>query len=51
MNCIKSVCNNFESMSDNVKKDLQFDKSKNKVNLEATVSYIKNSERFSGSLF
>ena len=51
MNCIKSVCDNFESMSDNVKKDLQFDKNKNKVNLEATTSYIKNSERFSGSLF
>ena len=51
MNCIKSVCDNFESMSGNVKKDLQFDKNKNKVNLEATTSYIKNSERFSGSLF
>ena len=39
-------------MPDNVKKDLllfgnsRFDKNKNKVALEATISYLKNSGRF-----
>ena len=53
MNSVKSVCDNFESMPDNVKKvlllfgDSQFDK----VVLEAAVSIIKNPGRFSGSLF
>ena len=48
---------NFDSMSDNVKEDLllyghsQFDENKNKVILKATINYIKNTERFSGSLF
>ena len=57
MNSVKSVCDNFESMPDNVKKDLlsfghsRFDENKNKVILEATISYVKNSGRFSGSLF
>ena len=57
MNSVKSVCDNFESMPDNVKKDLPLfgysrcDENKNKVILEATTSYIKNSGRFSGSLF
>ena len=59
MNSVKSVCDNFESMPDNVnvKKDLplfsdsRFDENKNKVILEATISYIQNSGRFSGSLF
>ena len=43
-------------MTDNVKKDLllfsdsRFDKNKNKLTLETTVSYIKNSKTFSGSL-
>ena len=41
MNSVKPVCNNFESMPDNVKKDLllfgdsRFDENKNKVILEA----------------
>ena len=54
MNSLKSVCDNFESMSDNVKKDLllfgdsRFDENKNKVILGATISYIK---KISGSLF
>ena len=53
MNSVKSVCDNFESMPDNVKKDLllfgdsRFDENKNKVILEATISYIKNSGRSS----
>ena len=47
MNSVKPVCDNFESMPDNVKKDLllfgdsRFDENKNKVILEATKSYIK----------
>ena len=57
MNSVKSICDNFHSMSDNVKEDLplygdsQFDENKNKVVLKATINYIKNSERFSGSHF
>ena len=44
-------------MSDSVKedwllyRDTRFDKNKNKVILKATINYIKNTERFSGSLF
>ena len=57
MNSVKSVCDNFESMPDNVKKDLlligdsRFDENKNKLIPKATISYIKNSGRFPGSLF
>ena len=57
MNSVKSICDNFDSMSDNVKEDLllygdsRFDENKNKVILKATINYIKNTERFSGSLF
>ena len=53
MNSVKPVCNNFESMPDNVKKDLllfgdsRFDENKNKVILEATISYIKGFGGFS----
>ena len=49
MNSIKSICDNFESMPDNVIKDFllygvsRFDEHKNKVILEATIGYIKNS--------
>ena len=44
-------------MPNNVKEDLllygdsRFDENKNKVTLKATISYIKNAERFSGFLF
>ena len=44
MNSVKSVCDNFEIMSDNVKNDLllfgdsRFDENKNKVILEAIIS-------------
>ena len=57
MNSVKSICDNFEFMSDSVKedwllyRDTRFDKNKNKVILKATINYIKNTERFSGSLF
>ena len=45
MNSVKSVCDNFESMPDNVKKNLllfgdaRFDENKSKVRLEATIIY------------
>ena len=48
---------NFDFMSENNKKDLLlfgdswFDENKNKVILEAIFNFIKNSERFTGSLF
>ena len=57
MNSIKSVINNFESFSDNDKVEILLygdshsDNNKNKYILEATLNYVKNSERFSGSLF
>ena len=57
MNSVKSICDNFDSMSDNVKEDLVlygdlcFDENKNKVILKATINYIKNNERFSEYLF
>ena len=56
MNSAKSTCDNFDSMSENVKEDLllysvsRFDEDKNKVIFKATISYIKNTERVSGSL-
>ena len=57
MNSVKSGYNNFESLSDNAKKDVLLygdpflDQNKNKLILEATINYIKISERFSESLF
>ena len=57
MNSVKSVLDNFESLSDNIKKEIllygdsRLDNNKNKFILEATLNYIKISERFSGSLF
>ena len=57
MNSVKSVYNNFESLSDNAKKDVLLygdpflDQNKNKLIFEATINYIKISERFSESLF
>ena len=57
MNSVNSVVQNFEFMSENNKKDLllfgdsRFDENKNKVILEETLTIIKMSERFTGSLF
>ena len=58
MNSVKSVTDNFESLPDNDKKDIILygdshldDNNKNKYILEATINYIKSSERLSGSLF
>ena len=57
MNSVKSVIINFESMTDNRKRDTLlygdscFDENKNKFILKATINYLKSSERFSGSHF
>ena len=57
INNVKSISDDFESFSDNVKRDIllygnsRFDTNKNKLILEAAIIYIKNTERFSGSLF
>ena len=46
MNSLKSICDNFESLSENIKDlllygDSQFDENKNKIILKATISYKK----------
>ena len=57
MNSVKSICNNFESMTDNNKitlllyGDSRFDENKNKFILQSSIKYIKTTERFSGSFF
>ena len=57
MNSVKSVLDNFESLSHNTKKEIllygdpRLGNNKNKFILEGTLNYIKTSERFSGSLF
>ena len=57
MNSVKSLIINFESMTDNKKRDIllyglsRFDENKNKIILGANMNYLKNSERFSRSLF
>ena len=57
INSVKSICDHFDSMSDNVKEDLllyddsRFDENKHKVISKETINYVKNTERFSGSLF
>ena len=57
MNTVKSILGNFGSLSNNVKKDIllygdsSLDGNKNKFILEATLTYIKSTDRFSGSIF
>ena len=57
MNSVKSILENFESLSDNVKNDILLygdsclDRNKNRFILEATLAYIKSTDRFSGSIF
>ena len=57
MNSVNSVLYNFESLSDINKKEILLygdpwlDNNKNRIIVEATLNYIKVSERFSGSLF
>ena len=52
-----SRLNEHRSLSDNVKKDIllygdsRLDGNKNKFILEATLTYIKSTDRFSGSIF
>ena len=56
MNCVKSILENFESLSDNVKKDIllygdsRLDGNKTKFILEATLTYIESTDKFSGSI-
>ena len=57
INKMKYIFEDFASLSDNAKKDLllfgkpHFEINKNKFILQATLFYIKSTERFSGSLF
>ena len=57
MNSVKSILENFESLSNNVKKDILLygdsclEGNKNKFILEATLTYIKSTDIFSGSIF
>ena len=57
MNTVNSIHENFDSLSDNNKKDVLLfgdpssDGNTNKFILEATLLYIKSTERFPGSLF
>ena len=56
MNSVKSIFESFESLFDGVKKDIllygdsRLDGNKNKFILEATLTYIKSTDRFSGSI-
>ena len=57
MNSVKLIVPNFESLTDNNRIDIllhgdsRFDENENKIILEATINYQKNSARFSGFLF
>ena len=57
MNSVKSILENFESLPDNVKKDIllyggsRLDGNKNKFIVEATLTYITSTDRFSRSIF
>ena len=57
MNSVKSVLKNYESFCDKVKQDIhlnsdsRLDGNKNKFILEATSTYIRSIDRFSGSIF
>ena len=56
MNSVNSVFGNFDIQSDNIKIDVllygdpRLDGESNKIILEVTISYIKTSERFTGSI-
>ena len=57
MNSLKSIIPNFEFLTDKSRigillyGDSRFDENKIKIILEATINYLKNSKRFSESLF
>ena len=52
INSVKSVSNNFESIPDDINRDInlcgdsRFGTNENKLILESTISYIKNTEVF-----
>ena len=52
MNSVKSILENFKSLPDNVKKDIllysdsRLDRNKNKLISEATLTYIRSTDRF-----
>ena len=57
MNSLKSIIPNFEFLTDKSRIDIllygdsRFDENKIQIILEATINYLKNSKRFSESLF
>ena len=56
MNSVNSIFENFDILSDNIKTDVLLYfypglDGESKLILEATISYIKTSERFTGSIF
>ena len=57
MNSVKSISENFDCLSGNVKKDIllygdpRLNGNKNKFILETTLTYIKSTDTFSGSIF
>ena len=57
MNSVKLILENFESLPDNVKKDIllygdsRLEENKNKFISEVTLTCIKSTNRFSGSIF
>ena len=57
MNSLKSIIPNFEFLTDKSRIDIllygdsRFDENKIKIILEANINYLKNSKRFSESLF
>ena len=57
MNSVKPIIFNSEAWNNNNRistllfGESRFNENKNKIILEATINYLKNSERFSGSLF
>ena len=57
MNSVKSILENIGSLPNNVKKDITLcgdsllGRNKNKFILESTLTYIKSTDRFSGSIF
>ena len=57
VNSVKSICNNFESMTDNNKitlllyGDSRFDENKSKFTLPLSIKYIETTEILSGPLF
>ena len=57
INSVKLIIPNFKSLTDNNRiyvplyGDSRFDENKNRIILKATINYLKNSERFSWSLF